>query len=61
LVYCKCGNELTTTNSFISDEGEQENNIVTYKCSHCNKESKFNFDIAPCPLKINSKEKLINE
>ena len=50
---CTCGNELTTTNSFISDEGTGENNIVTYKCSHCETESKWNFDLAPCPIKIN--------
>lgn len=52
-LYCTCGNELTSTNSFVSDEGEQGNNVVIYKCSHCNKESKWNFDLAPCPIKIN--------
>jgi RNase P subunit RPR2 len=52
LVYCDCGNELTSSKSFVSDKGEQENNVVTYKCSHCSEESKFNFDIAPVAIKI---------
>lgn len=52
LVYCDCGNELTTTNSFVSDEGEQGKNVVTYRCSHCEQESKWNFDLAPAPIKI---------
>lgn len=51
LVYCDCDNELTSSKSFISDEGEQGNNVVTYKCSHCGQESKWNFDLAPVPLK----------
>lgn len=52
-LYCTCGNELTTTNSFISDEGTGGDNIVAYKCSHCNEKSKWNFDLTPCPIKIN--------
>lgn len=60
LVYCTCGNELTTTNSFISDEGTGENNIVKYKCSHCDAESKWNFDLVPCPLKYGEDKDVTN-
>ena len=44
--FCKkCRNELTTSNSFISDDGD----IVTYRCSGCGAESKFSFN-APVPI-----------
>ena len=51
-LYCTCGNELTTTDSFINDEGTGGDNIVTYKCSHCGVESKWNFDLAPCAFRL---------
>lgn len=51
LVYCDCGNELVSSNSFVSDElDENGDNHVKYKCTKCGLESDFNFDIAPVPI-----------
>lgn len=44
-IYCDCGNELITSNSFIKDT-----DFVYYKCSRCGKESKWDFD-APVPIR----------
>ena len=42
-VWCDCGNELISTNSFVSDT-----DLVRYKCSKCGVESGWNFDcLAP--------------
>jgi hypothetical protein len=50
-VYCKCGNEMCSDNSFVSDTyDEKGDNHVKYKCEKCGCESDFNFDIAPCPI-----------
>lgn len=46
--YCKCGNELISSNSFLRDT-----DFVYYKCSKCGKISKWDFD-APCPILIDS-------
>ena len=54
--YCQtCGNELVSTKSFVNDD----DGIVTYKCSFCGTVSKFDF-YAPAPilLEINNKEVL---
>ena len=40
-----CRNELCGTGSFVSDI----DGLVTYKCTGCGKESKWNFD-APVPV-----------
>ena len=47
-IYCDCGNELCSTDSFISDI----DGIVSYKCSKCGKESRYYFDIAPVPVRV---------
>lgn len=49
-IYCKCGNDMCSDNSFISDEGEGEENHVKYKCEKCDLEHDYNFDIAPVPI-----------
>lgn len=46
--YCKCGNELTSSNSFIEDT-----DFVYYKCSKCGRKSKWDFDF-PCPILVES-------
>jgi len=50
-IYCKCGNELCSSNSFISDTyDKKDNNHVIYKCSKCGAKHDYNFDIAPMPI-----------
>ena len=35
-IYCKCGNEMCSDNSFISDTyDDNNNNHVKYKCEKC--------------------------
>jgi len=51
-IYCRCGNELASDEkAFISDEGEGGENAVKYKCSRCGKESSWNFDLLPIPVR----------
>lgn len=49
-IYCKCSNELISSDSFISDTGSGGDNHVLYKCTKCGKNLDFNFDIAPIPI-----------
>jgi RNase P subunit RPR2 len=50
-IYCSCGNELCSSDSFVSDTyDEHGDNHVLYRCTKCGKESDFNFDIAPVPV-----------
>lgn len=49
---CDCGNELITSDSFVSDTTEG----VRYKCTDCKKESLWNFDRAPVPIRIKNIE-----
>lgn len=50
-VYCKCKNELCSSDSFVSDTYDKNgDNHVKYKCSNCKKESDWNFDIAPVAI-----------
>ena len=50
-VYCTCGVELITSNSFISDTYDNNSdNHVLYKCKICGKYTDFNFDVAPLPI-----------
>jgi len=51
-VYCTCGNELTSSNSFISDTLDG----VKYKCKKCGRNSTWNFDIFPLPVDITDKK-----
>ena len=46
-IKCDCGNELTTSGSFVSDNEQG----VTYQCTDCRNYSLWNFDIAPVPVK----------
>lgn len=46
--YCKCGNELISSNSFLKDT-----DFVYYKCSKCGRISKWDFDF-PCPILVDS-------
>lgn len=47
-IYCECGNELCSSNSFISDTYDENNdNHVLYKCSKCGLESDWNFEVIP--------------
>lgn len=53
-IYCKCGNEMCSDGSFVSDTyDENNNNHVKYKCKKCGLESDYNFDIAPVPVNWN--------
>lgn len=46
-VFCDCNNELTSTNSFVSD-----NETVNYTCSYCGEKSTWDFDcITPIRIK----------
>jgi len=50
-VYCTCGNDMCSDNSFISDTyDENDDNHVKYKCCKCGTEHDYNFDIAPVPI-----------
>lgn len=48
-IKCDCGNELTTSGSFVSDNEQG----VTYRCTDCKSYSLWDFDIAPVPVKLN--------
>jgi hypothetical protein len=45
---CKCGNELTSTGSFVSDTEDG----VKYECTDCFRTSIWNFDLFPIPVEI---------
>lgn len=51
-IHCRqCNNELCSSDSFISDTyDENNNNHVLYKCSSCGLKADYNFDIAPVPI-----------
>ena len=54
--YCpECRNELISSNSFVSDLYINGENEVTYNCTKCGHISKWNFDIAPIPILMNSR------
>ncbi len=46
MAWCKCGNELVHSNSFIKEREVTETNfaVFDYKCSYCGKEQHWN----PC-------------
>lgn len=44
----KCGNELISSGSFVSDDEYG----VKYKCTDCSTESVWNFDLFPIPVEI---------
>jgi len=44
----ECGNELSGSGSFISDDESG----VKYKCTDCGRESVWNFDIFPIPVEM---------
>lgn len=46
--YCKCGNELVSSDSFVEDT-----DYVYYKCSKCGRKSKWDFDFM-CPILVES-------
>ena len=47
--YCKCGNELVGSHSFLEDT-----DLVRYVCSHCQRLSEWNFDVMPAPYFMRS-------
>lgn len=47
-VYCKCNNELISSDSFVSDNLDG----VKYECSDCGRKSVWNFDLFPFPVDI---------
>lgn len=51
-IWCpNCGDDLIGNESFISDTyDENDDNHVLYKCTNCQEESDWNFDVAPCPV-----------
>lgn len=50
-IYCKCGNEMCSDGSFISDTIDRDGqNHVQYKCGKCGLKADYNFDIAPVPI-----------
>lgn len=46
--YCKCGNELVHSMSFLQERDLGRFCVFDYKCSNCKKEVYANPDIAPC-------------
>jgi RNase P subunit RPR2 len=47
-LFCNhCDTELISSNSFVSDK-----ELVSYKCVGCGTKTKWNFDIAPVPIRI---------
>lgn len=54
---CNCGNELTTSGSFVSDTTE----VVTYQCTDCKEISLWDFDSAPVAIQIKPNIKDITE
>ena len=50
--YCPvCKHDLCSDlKSFIDDVGEGPYNVVTYRCANCERLSKWNFDLYPCPV-----------
>lgn len=50
-VWCDCGNELCSSNSFVSDTKEYG---VEYKCTECGLVSNYDFD-SPIPYRIKDK------
>ena len=53
-----CHQDLCSTDSFVSDKGHGDKNVVKYKCSRCGCKSEWNYDIAPCPILI-KEQKLV--
>ena len=49
---CVCGNELTSTGSFISDTEDG----VKYECTDCCRVTVWNFDLFPIPVEITNGE-----
>lgn len=47
-LYCTCKNELTASDSFVSDDLDG----VKYKCTNCNRKSVWNFDLFAIPVDI---------
>jgi len=47
-LYCRCGNELTSSSSFVSDTEEG----VRYCCTDCFYNSLWNLDLGPFALEI---------
>lgn len=54
---CDCGNELTTSGSFVSETAEG----VTYQCTDCRKLSLWDFDSVPVPIQLKPDIKDITE
>jgi hypothetical protein len=54
---CDCGNELTTSGSFVSETAEG----VTYECTDCQALSLWDFDSAPVAIQIKPNIKDITE
>jgi hypothetical protein len=52
--YCDCNNELTTTESFVSDT-----DVVHYACSRCGIHTFWDFD-TPVPLRIENYPKVLS-
>ena len=56
-IYCECGNELISSNSFVEDIIDKDHdNHVKYICTKCDKFHDYNFDIAPVPINWNQLE-----
>lgn len=49
-LYCRCGEELITSGSFISDTYEEDGNHVRYVCTACGAHSDYDFD-HPIPIR----------
>lgn len=53
-IYCKCGEELINSDSFISDSYFNDQNFVHYECKSCGRNSYWDFDhIVPLLIKTN--------
>jgi hypothetical protein len=47
-LYCTCKNELTASESFVSDDLDG----VKYECTNCSRKSVWNFDLFAIPVDI---------
>lgn len=54
-IWCDCGNELCSTESFDEYENLSDSDLVHYKCSKCGEKSEWDFE-APVPIRIYPKD-----
>ncbi len=51
--WCECGNELCSTDSFVSDTFKDGKSLVRYRCSKCGQGQFWDFD-PPTPIFVSN-------